>query len=97
MLLAGGLGPLELVGQLEQAEQLVAAPVGDLGEVPALQVVGDGHHLVVAFFVVPPAADRGPDQERADRDERRELDDQPGGAAVRERQALESSHNPPVV
>ena len=42
VLLARLLSTLELVGQVEHLEQLVAAPVGDAGEGPPLQAVGDG-------------------------------------------------------
>jgi hypothetical protein len=44
MLLAGLLNALQLVGEVEEADELLAAPVGDAREVAALQVVGDGHH-----------------------------------------------------
>jgi hypothetical protein len=43
-LLARGVGALQLVREVEHAHELVAAPVGDSGEVPALQVVVDGAH-----------------------------------------------------
>ena len=38
MLLAAALAGLEVVGQVEDGQQLLAAPVGDLGEVSSLQV-----------------------------------------------------------
>jgi hypothetical protein len=44
LLLAGGLGVLQLVGQVEHTQEVLAAPVGDSREVSALEVVGDRQH-----------------------------------------------------
>jgi hypothetical protein len=81
-LLARRVRALQLVREVEHAHELVAAPVGDPGEVPALEVAGDRHR---AILVARPAAlDGGPEQQAGDRDDGRDLDDEPRRPAVRE-------------
>ena len=96
MLLAGLLGPLELAGEVADPQELVPAPVGDLREVPTLQVVCNREHRTI-LVLAPAALDRGPQKDSADRDGGRDLDDQPGRSSVAEDQPRDSNHSPPTV
>jgi hypothetical protein len=49
--LAGLLKPLQLVGQVEDLEKLVAAPVRDPGEGASFEPVGDGNHRNTAILL----------------------------------------------